>query len=631
MHTFLHRLILLTTLALALGWADTAFADQGGEPTEPNVLLTNEQFLLDPNSSYSIEEVIKMDFNDSQEDAYILLKKLNPERAVWIRANAENRSSQYFTGYLYTGVSSERTYYWMENDTLRENLTGFFHYQEGDAIFFDRYLAPITLEPGEQKTVYIKSREFVRYPNSNPVFTGIEKKEGFRDFEKPAGTSPLINLQVFFSGLLVFQLIYILIQWSVVKRIEYFYYALYIISIFSYFWPRHVLTSMSFEGIAVPIAHFVANANDILLVLPTFFYFRFSRHFIDMPTHKPIWNRIIKSFEITFLVLTVFVALTNSIIPNDLPKNAIVMSCIGIQFILTLIALRGFFAVKTFLTRFIMAAGIIAISSHVFSMILSIFMYPSINVPPIAVTMVGIIFEIAIFNSGLLFKGREMEKDKFKAQMKLLKEEEARQKIQLEYAGVRDKIARDLHDDIGSTLSSVSIYSYAAKNKLASGNIDAAKELIASIEKNALSTLNSMGDLVWAINPSNDSSEKLLERINSFGYEILSAKECSFDMDIDPLFYTNNSNLEQRRSLLLICKETLNNAAKYSGASKVQLKITPIETGFRVVISDNGSGFDMDKIKTGNGLESMKTRALTLSDFFEIKTGDSGTSIVFNI
>ena len=633
MNAFLHRLIFFTSLALAMALGQKAYADQDGEKPEPNVLLTDERFLLDPNSSYSIEDVMEMEFDDSEEDAYNLLKKLNPNRALWIRVNAENNSSLFFDGYIYSNVCSERTYYWIENDSLYKNLTGLLHPDEDDVIFFERYLTPITLEPGEQKTIYIKSREFVRYPHGNPVFTGIAEKDGFNSFVKPAGTSPLVNLHVFFNGLLIFQLLYILIQWSLVRRIEYFYYALYIVSIFAYFWPRHVIASMSIDGIEVPIAHFVANANDILLVLPTFFYFRFSRHFIDMPLHKPVWNKIIKGFEYTFLALTVMVALTNTIIPNDLPKDAIVMSCIVVQFVLTIVALRGFFSVETLTTRFILTAGIIALTAHVFSITLSIFnIYPSIiNIAPIAVTMVGIIIEIAIFNSGLLFKGKEVEKDKFKAQMKFLKEVEAKQKIELEYAGVRDKIARDLHDDIGSTLSSVSIYSYAAKSKLANGNIDEAKDLIASIEKNALTTLNSMGDLVWAITPSNDSTEKLLERINSFGYEILSAKECSFEMTVDPLFYEHNSNLEQRRSLLLICKEALNNAAKYSGASKVQLKITPIESGFRIIISDNGEGFDIDKIKTGNGLGSMKFRASTLSDFFEISSTKNGTVVAFNI
>src|SRR5690606_8452709 len=130
--------------------------------------------------------------------------------------------------------------------------------------------------------------------------------------------------------------------------------------------------------------------------------------------------------------------------------------------------------------------------------------------------MVAIIIEIALFNSGLLFKARQLEKDKFRAQSVLLKELKNKQRLQLEYEGVRDKISRDLHDDVGSTLSSVSIYSYAAKDKLAKGDLEKTRELLLSIEKNTLSTLNSMGDLVWAINPRNDSIEKLMERINTF-------------------------------------------------------------------------------------------------------------------
>lgn len=627
----LHKLIVFVCLIVTIAIGQKVYAEQvAQEPTEAPGFIS-EEFLLDPDNSYSIDQVQGIKFSATEKEAKNLLKKLNPNRGVWIKLTAKNPSSENFKGYIFSRTISERTYYCTEKDTLKKTTVGFLHPNKSDVIFFDRYLVPINLKPGEERTIYIHSREFIRYIHSKPLITGIAKKSDFDQLIVPAGSSSLINLQVFFSGLLIFQLLYIIIQWSLLRRTEYIYYALYIISLFAYFWPRQVLSTLSIEGIEIPIAHFVASANDILLVLPTFFYFRFSRYFIDMPQHNPNWNRIIKRFEYVFIILTIIVALTNSIIPNDLPKDIILMTCVGIQFILTLIALRGFFAVQTLLKRFIIAAGIIAITAHVFSMILTLFFYPNINIAPIAVTMVGIIMEIAIFNSGLLFKGREMEKDKFKAQMKFLKEVESKQKIQLEYAGVRDKIARDLHDDIGSTLSSVSIYSYAAKERLAKGEIEQTKDLIASIEKNALSTLNSMSDLVWAINPSNDSTEKLLERLNSFGYEILGAKECSFDTEIDPSFYKYNSNLEQRRSLLLICKEALNNAAKYSGASKVNLKITPVDERFRVIISDNGSGFNIDLSKKGNGLVSMRIRAKSLSDHFEITTNKSGTSIIFDI
>lgn len=596
------------------------------------IQLNEERYLLDPEGVFTFEDVKNKSFNASKEEALSVTDKLNPNRSVWIKIRAENHSNDVFKGVLYSNLCSERIYYWEENGKVFEQEVGFLLPHQDDIIFFDRYLLPITLQPGEKRTYYIKTTEFIRYIHSTPLQTYVGTADEFEQFNEPIGSSKLVNLHVFFNGFLIFQLFYILLQWFLVRRVEYSYYALYIISLFAYFWPRHVLTSKSVEGIDVFISHFVANCNDIFLILPVFFYFRFSRHFLDMPLRKPNWNKIIKYFEYFFLFLTVMIALTNVLIPNDLPKNTLILSSVAAQFILSIIALRGFFAVKTRLARFAITAGIVVITAHIAAMVISVFkIYHYVDIAPIAITMVAIIIEIAIFNSGLLFKARQFEKDKFRAQTVLLRELENKQKLQLEYEGVRDKISRDLHDDVGSTLSSVSIYSYAAKDKLAKGDLSQTRELLLAIEKNALSTLNSMGDLVWAISPQNDSTEKLLERISTFGYSILAVKDCKFDMEICPEFYRYNLNLEQRRSILLICKEALNNAAKYANANDICLKISKHNEGFRLELSDNGTGFDMAKINRGTGLKSMETRALTLSNFFEIESDHTGTTIRLNI
>ncbi|NEN25788.1 hypothetical protein G3O08_20065 [Cryomorpha ignava] len=594
--------------------------------------INEEQFLLDPNNEFSYDDVRNKAFNASKEDAENLLSKLNPNRSVWTKLNVKNHSNKIYIGVIYSNPCTEKIYCWEENGILIKKKIGFLLPNKDDIIFFDRYLLPITLNPGETRTYYIKTTEYVRYISSGSLNTFVGTKNDFNAIKRPIGSSNLVNLHVFFNGFLIFQLFYIMLQWFLVRRIEYFYYVLYLLSLFAYFWPRHVISTLSFEGIEIFISHFVANFNDILLVLPAFFYLRFIRHFLDMAVHKPIWNKIIRYFEYLFLLLSVLILFTNTLIPNDLPKSVLILSCVGIQFVLSLLAIRGFYAVKTRLARFAITAGAIVITAHLAAMAISVFnLYNYIDIAPIAITMVAIIIEIAIFNSGLLFKARQFEKDKFKAQTVLLNELEDKQKLQLEYEGVRDKISRDLHDDVGSTLSSVSIYSYAAKDKLAKGDLTQTRELLLSIEKNALSTLNSMGDLVWAINPQNDSTEKLLERISTFGYSILAVNDCKFDMEIDPEFYNHRLNLEERRSILLICKEALNNAAKYAKADDICLKIYKHGQNFRLELSDNGKGFDIDKTSYGNGLKSMETRARILSTFFEIKSDQKGTTIKFDI
>jgi signal transduction histidine kinase len=138
-----------------------------------------------------------------------------------------------------------------------------------------------------------------------------------------------------------------------------------------------------------------------------------------------------------------------------------------------------------------------------------------------------------------------------------------------------------------------------------------------------------MSDLVWAINPLNDSSQKLIERIQSFAYDVLNARNCEFNLSVDDDFCDFPINQNQRKNILLICKEAVNNAAKYSNADVVKLSVITPKTGyFKFVISDNGKGF-RDDLKSGNGLITMKKRALELSELYKIQSTRSGTRIEF--
>src|SRR5690554_2253905 len=607
-------------------------ASQNAVPSSLKPEIVSETYLLDPQGEFSFEEVKTKSFTDSKESAKKLMSKLNRKRSVWGKLTIKNSGDHVFTGAIYSNNAAERTYYWTDKEIVHTQNVGFLSSERIDAEYYKRFALPITLQPGETKTFYYETREFVRYLYSGQLYSFIHDDSSPNAIIDQPGQKFLDNIQVFSMGLLVFQFFYILLQLSLVRRVEYLYYSLYTFALIAYFWPRFAIGRFEFDKFNAFVTHFTYYFNDVLLILPVFFYFRFCRLYIDMPLHNPKWNRNIKYFEYFILMLVGVVLLTNVIIPNDLPKNIIILTAIIVQFVLSVVALRFLYDVKLILTRFILTAGVIAITAHLIATAVSVFRVNSyIDISPISITMVAIIIEIAIFNSGLLYKARQVEVDKLKAEMTSLKELEARQRIHLEYAGMRDKIARDLHDDVGSTLSSVSIYSYAAKDKLEKGDIPKVKELLISIEKNALSTLTSMGDLVWTINPHNDTVEKLIQRITNFGYEILSAKDCAFHVTVDPEFYNLKTSLEQRRSILLICKEAINNAAKYSEACNMELKIVQNQTGFAIRIADDGVGFDKETINAGTGLASMKTRATTLSDVFEIQSKKGQTCILFHV
>jgi two-component system, NarL family, sensor histidine kinase UhpB len=177
---------------------------------------------------------------------------------------------------------------------------------------------------------------------------------------------------------------------------------------------------------------------------------------------------------------------------------------------------------------------------------------------------------------------------------------------------IRNSIADDLHDDIGSVLSSISIM-----NELAKERSPEALPLLASIGENTATIQENMSDIVWAIKAENDGFESVLQRMNQFASEILDAKNIELDFASDASLSTTRLTMEQRKNFYLLFKEIVNNAAKYSCAKKVTVSITRKDHMVEMNIKDDGNGFDETKVHNGNGMSSLKKRAAELKAQFK--------------
>lgn len=191
----------------------------------------------------------------------------------------------------------------------------------------------------------------------------------------------------------------------------------------------------------------------------------------------------------------------------------------------------------------------------------------------------------------------------------------------------RNKVASDLHDDVGSALSSISIFSEVARQKLVSPS-DSARPAIEKIGDISRSVLEDMSDIVWAISPQNDSVKTLKERMETFGRSLLTELGIEFHLSIDDKIADLKLGMELRKNLYLIYKEGLNNAVKYSKASRIDVSLRVVGKEVQLSISDNGVGFEAQTAKTGNGLKNMRQRAQEIGAFFEIKSGaNRGTEL----
>lgn len=173
---------------------------------------------------------------------------------------------------------------------------------------------------------------------------------------------------------------------------------------------------------------------------------------------------------------------------------------------------------------------------------------------------------------------------------------------------IRNKIAGELHDDIGSTLSGIAMYSHMIDRQMKSGNYDIAKTSVSVIQKSAIEIVGKLSDLVWSVNPSQDSLQQLFERLHQYGMDMCKTKNIQFIIHIPASGLTFNLPAEQRYNIFLVAKESINNAVKYSNASLIGLNVKETAGMLEISVSDNGNGFIIDEIKKGNGLENMKKR-----------------------
>jgi signal transduction histidine kinase len=205
-----------------------------------------------------------------------------------------------------------------------------------------------------------------------------------------------------------------------------------------------------------------------------------------------------------------------------------------------------------------------------------------------------------------------------------------RYKLLKNLEATRYHIARDLHDDIGATLSSISFYTQAIKQQLTTGQTVQTVQTLERVGALSREMMDSMNDIVWMVNPENDSSEKFFEKIDEYGTNVFASKQVSFLFYADTNVLDITFDMDKRKEFYLICKEAINNAAKYAHCTSFEILITRTHNHITTVIKDNGTGFNQEESKHGNGLLNMKVRVANLGGRLEIKSPNGvGTTLSF--
>lgn len=198
----------------------------------------------------------------------------------------------------------------------------------------------------------------------------------------------------------------------------------------------------------------------------------------------------------------------------------------------------------------------------------------------------------------------------------------------IEVERLRLRIANDLHDDVGTNLSSIILSSQIMEKKFSFSEQE--KEYLQHLNTTASKTQEMLKEIVWLLNPINDSSEDLIIRLKSIASQLL--KNIPYHFHSEENLLPEKLSLEWKRNFILIFKEILQNIIKHSSADLVIINLTRINNLFLMKISDNGKGFDINEVKRGNGLTNLYNRTKLISGNLMIESQPAkGTTISLEI
>ncbi len=412
-----------------------------------------------------------------------------------------------------------------------------------------------------------------------------------------------------------FLIIITFIQYIVFKEATYFYYIIYIVVNILYF--TIIIPSYEDSGINLPtsLSIFLQYFPLSLLVISYYMYVQFAINFLRLKATDHKTYKLLKSFGNIYFFLFIIALVTSFVFPNNyffgVVKTIILIICmpLGVTCI-TIMYLKTRNTIGTILS----VGTIFFFTGSVLGFLFSngILKYPGDTFPFnkwIFYTEMGTILEAIMFFGSFSYRN------------KLILDEETEGRQKLEF--IRNDIAKNLHDEIGSTLTSINILSVVSEQAMET-EPQHAKEMIHQITTQSKTIQQSMSDIVWSIRPENECIENLSSRIREYAAQTLEPLNIQATISLDDNIVCQKLPMPYRKEILLICKEAINNVAKHSGANKVSVSLYKNCKTLSLTIIDNGL---WKGTTSGTGTKSMKERAISIGGELNITNTILGTNI----
>jgi signal transduction histidine kinase len=418
-------------------------------------------------------------------------------------------------------------------------------------------------------------------------------------------------------------------QFFLIKDKAFLYYGLYLFLNICYF---HY-TTLGVENKEI-LPHYVHYFVGLILIGGYYLYMKFAIYFLNLEKEYPAFAKRLHFYAFLILILLILDTLWMVYMQNDARKSLvgrmiIIFGCIPIGFIgicECFMKLRGLLAYIFLGGSTLYFVGSVLGFLFASGLILNPFTNPMMKHWTFF-TESGTILEVVFFSTGLAYRMGLIEVEKQKIEKELLlkrvNELETEQALLLQ----RERISHDLHDDVGTTLNSISVFSAIALQEARIDNPNS-MTVLTRIGEASRHLIESLNDIVWVINPQNDRFENVIVKMRLFAADLLMPNNIQLHFNADESLNNVHLSIEQRKHFYLIFKEAINNVFKYANCNELNVNIHFLNKKITMQIADNGDGFDTINPKNGNGLKTMQKRADILRGPLSIVSNkEKGTTI----
>jgi len=439
--------------------------------------------------------------------------------------------------------------------------------------------------------------------------------------------TPYPQLRLFFDGMLFMMALYALFSYTQHRKAIYWQYSLYVFCmILTFYWDDIDYGKADY----LPGTNFKVAAVESLAFL---LYIRFAILLINIPKLDPFSYRVLRIMNI-ILAIEIMIDLGFYLInaSNDVKSNTyILFRCI--LSVGALVVVPRILKLREVAVGYFIAGSLFFVLGCLMSLATNFIpaffdRNPSNALSfPITYMEFGVILEVLCFTLGMSVLNRRNELEKIDAQKQLIEQLLENEKKQSTLLRIRDDISRDIHDELGADLSSISAMSYAAIKQLNGGG---AEQTITIIGETSRKVIARMREIVWSLHSAHDSVSNFSFRAKETAYTLLEHHPIALHLELPPDEVDSRIPAEHRRNLFLVYKEILHNIVRHSKAQNVYIRLFVDDNYLNLTVKDDGIGFVyQDKKSHGNGLLNLKQRTSAFAGIFSLESlPGEGTTVM---